>query len=247
MLLPYHVWITPSVKLSSPLPFGSHGTTAAAQPMCGDTINTHHMCVDIVNACVLCAQWTCVQVCGSVDAFMCWHAGTPRFNFILHFVASLAACCCGRRIISFVSHRASSSRAPHFVAATVQQQSHSKMVWTTSIRVLARVCVCDVCAMTRKLGIRCLPLLLYCSRVQNTSFLLITIFFFSLITTAAHAQCFFQHKPRLFYLSGSTFNLRHTRDFPSPTPRRGAVYLLFNHGSAVVIIVVGGVIRALPY
>ena len=188
------------------------------------------------------------HVCRCAGLWMHLCAGTlaPHVSTFFYIMFALrAACCCCRRIMSFVSHRASSSRAPHFVAATVQQ-SHSKMVWTTSIRVLTRVCVCDVCAM-RKHGIRCLPLLLYCSRVQNTSFLLITIFFFSLITTAAHAQCFFQHKPRLFYLSVSTFNLRHTRDFPSPTPRRGAVYLLFNHGSAVVIIVVGGVIRALPY
>ena len=36
-----------------------------------------------------------------------------------------------------VSHRASSSQALYFVAVTVQQQSNSKLVWTTSMRVLA--------------------------------------------------------------------------------------------------------------
>ena len=44
-----------------------------------------------------------------------------------------------------VSHVASSSRALYFVAATVQK-SHSKFVWTASMRVLAlhNMRVCDV-------------------------------------------------------------------------------------------------------
>ena len=47
-----------------------------------------------------------------------------------------------------VSHRASSSQALYFAAAMVQQQSHSKFLWTTSTRVLTlHMRVCDVCAM----------------------------------------------------------------------------------------------------
>ena len=66
----------------------------------------------------------CVGACGSVYY---WCAGTPHSSFIL----GLCCCCCCRIMLS-VSHRASSSQALYCVAATVQQQSHSKFVWTTT-------------------------------------------------------------------------------------------------------------------
>ena len=81
--------------------------------------------------CVVCAMGVCVGVCGSVGSFVCWHL--TFFSFFLF--ALFIACCC--RIMLSVSHRASSSRGLYFVAATVQQRSHSKFMWTTSMLVLA--------------------------------------------------------------------------------------------------------------
>ena len=55
LLLPYHdVCITPSLKLSSPLLGGSHGTTAVAQRVC---TTTYYACVVIAYACVLCVLY----------------------------------------------------------------------------------------------------------------------------------------------------------------------------------------------
>ena len=103
--------------------------------LCGPLLT---MRVLIAYACVVCDMirvCRCLQVC----AFVCWNPA----NQLSHFVCS--SCCC--RIMP-VLHRASSSRALYFVAATVQQQSHSKFVWTTSVRMLALhlyarvMCVC---------------------------------------------------------------------------------------------------------
>ena len=136
LLLPYLVCITPSPKLSSSLLCGSHGATAVAQQVCGPLlIIPYYACVDVAYACVLCAMGVSV----GVRVWTYLSVGTPRFSFIFYFVFS--ACC--SRIMPSVSHRGSSSRALYFVAATVQLQSHSKFVWTTSIHVLAmhlRVC-----------------------------------------------------------------------------------------------------------
>ena len=70
-------------------------------------------------------------VCGS-DIYLC--AGTPHSLFFFILFALFAACCCCHTMPT-VSHRVSSSRALYFVAATVQKESHSKFVWTTSMRV----------------------------------------------------------------------------------------------------------------
>ena len=66
-----------------------------------------------------------------------WCAGTPHFSFLFDFVCS--AWCLLLLLLPYhvVSHRAPGSRALYFVAATVQQQSHNKFAWTTSMRVLA--------------------------------------------------------------------------------------------------------------
>ena len=59
LLLPYHaVCITPSLKLSSSLLRGSHGTIRTAS-LCG-LLLTYYACVDIAYACVLCVLWECV-------------------------------------------------------------------------------------------------------------------------------------------------------------------------------------------
>ena len=65
--------------------------------------------------------------------------------------ACCCCCCCCCRIMS-ASRRPSSSRALHFVAGTVQQQSQSKLVWTTAyyacVDILGSVFVCAVCVVT---------------------------------------------------------------------------------------------------
>ena len=75
----------------------------------------------------------CVQVC----AFLC--DGTPHFSFFG---------CSGLQLL-LPYHDVCitpSSQALYYVAATAQQQSHSKFVWTASMAVLTlRMRVCDVC------------------------------------------------------------------------------------------------------
>ena len=114
---------------------GSHDTRAAAHQVCMDH---YYACVDIAYRCLLCAMITraCVQVC----AGLCRCAGTPHSSFLFFFALSARCCCC--RITSSVSHRPSNSQALYFVTATVQQQSHSKFVWTSSMRVLCVYAMC---------------------------------------------------------------------------------------------------------
>ena len=86
-----------------------------------------------------CALVKVRRVCGFVRR-------NPIFQ-LLYFVCS-AYCCCCCRIMPSVSHASSSPM--HFVAATVQQQSYSKFVWTTTYYAcvdIAYACVCCVCAM----------------------------------------------------------------------------------------------------
>ena len=136
LLLPYHVvCIIPCLKLSSSTWWQPRYNSSRTGSLCGPLLT---MRVLIAYACVVCDMirvCRCLQVC----AFVCWNPA----NQLSHFVCS--SCCC--RIMP-VLHRASSSRALYFVAATVQQQSHSKFVWTTSVRMLALhlyarvMCVC---------------------------------------------------------------------------------------------------------
>ena len=66
----------------------------------------------------------------------------PVLFFLCYMLAVAAAVSCR------LYHSPSSSQALYFVAATVQQQSHNKFVWTTSMRVLAlHMRVCDVCVL----------------------------------------------------------------------------------------------------
>ena len=64
-----------------------------------------------------------------------------------------------------VSHRASSSQALYLMAATVQQQSHSKFVWTTYMLLVALYMrVCDECVLryiNRRYDCYCTYCLLY--------------------------------------------------------------------------------------
>ena len=70
LLPPYHVCITPSLKLSTLWQprYNSHTAT-----LCGPLLT---MCADknIAHACVLCLMGVCVGVCGSVDSFVSWHS-----------------------------------------------------------------------------------------------------------------------------------------------------------------------------
>ena len=59
---------------------------------------------------------------------MLFCAGTPHFSF--RFFALLAAAAAA--VSCLLSHRPSSSQGLYFGGVTVQQQSHSKFVWTTT-------------------------------------------------------------------------------------------------------------------
>ena len=102
---------------------GSHVTRAAAHQVCVDHVWTLHMRV-----CSVCAT-ICVRVssvCAGLCICVCICAGTSPLSQLLFFCSLCLLCCCCRTMPP-VLHRASSSQALYFVAATVQQQLHSKV------------------------------------------------------------------------------------------------------------------------
>ena len=124
-LLPYHVCITPSLKLSSSRLRGRHGTTAAAQQVCVDM--AMRVCCVLIRALV----WVCAGLCICVPG-----AGTPHLFEIkkkcfclLCFTAAAAAVLC-------LYHTVPQAL---YVVATVKQQSHSKFVLTCIYQVYACV------------------------------------------------------------------------------------------------------------
>ena len=84
LLLPYHVSIRPSLKLSTSLLCGCRGTTAVAQQKVVWTA-TYCACVEIAYASVL-----FVGVCRSVDSYVCWHP-TFQLSFLFCLVSLLVA------------------------------------------------------------------------------------------------------------------------------------------------------------
>ena len=107
-------------------------------------------------ACTVRAVGVCVGVCGS-DILLC--GGAAHFSLVSFYIS--ASFC---RIMS-VSRRASSSRDLYIVAASVQQQSHSKFVWTTYMLLVALYMrVCDECVLryiNRRYDCYCTYCLLY--------------------------------------------------------------------------------------
>ena len=77
-------------------------------------------------------------MCAGLYIFVCSNPGETLHVLQLFddFLFALLYRCC-YRIMASSSHRASSSQALYYVAATVQQQSHSKFASITSTRVLA--------------------------------------------------------------------------------------------------------------
>ena len=129
---------------SRALYFVSATVQQQSQPVCVDhylislRVLTWHMRV-----CCVCYGRVSryVRVCG----FTCVLAPHISAFFFISFALLAAAAA-----VSFmsVSHRASSARYLYFVAATVQQQLHSKFVWTTSMPMLAlHIYACVVCVL----------------------------------------------------------------------------------------------------
>ena len=90
-VLPHHVCITPSLKLSSSLLCEIHGTTAVAQQGC---VDHHYAFVDSahVNACrseygmIRVRAYRCVWIC----LLACWNPTFQRFAFVALFAAAAA-------------------------------------------------------------------------------------------------------------------------------------------------------------
>ena len=70
-----------------------------------------------------------------VRAGLCMGVLEPHISAFYYSCSACCCCCC--RIVS-PSHRSASSLSLYFVVPTVQQQSHSKFVWST----IYLLCVC---------------------------------------------------------------------------------------------------------
>ena len=117
LLLPYQVvCVTPSLRRSSSLFCGRHGTTAVTRQVCFDH---YSLCV-----CAVCIMMH-VRVCRCVRLRIC--VLEPHIYLFHNFLFSPLRCCCCR-IMSSASHRASSSQALYYVTVTVQQQLHNTFV-----------------------------------------------------------------------------------------------------------------------
>ena len=106
---------------------------------------SYFACVGIADICVhvLCVLRVCrcVRVCGFIGVL------APHISAFFFISFALLAAAAAVSFMS-VSHRASSARDLYFVAATVQQQLHSKFVWTTSMPMLAlHIYACVVCVL----------------------------------------------------------------------------------------------------
>ena len=96
--------------------------------------------VDVAILCVCrhCITCVCAVCVGGRSIHLCAWGWNPTCisAFWPFLVSSALLLHLPYHAVCIVSHRALSSQAPHYVAATVQPQSHSKSVWTTSMRVL---------------------------------------------------------------------------------------------------------------
>ena len=137
--------------------------------------------------------------CESV--YLC--AGTPHLSF-LFFLPSACCCCCCCCCCRVMSYRPSTSQALYFVADTVQQQLHSKFVWTATYYACVdkSVRVCAVCAMIRVRVGRCAGLGLCNFRVLKPH-IYIGFFFVCLLcfTAASAVSCLLLHSPYLKFAS----------------------------------------------
>ena len=146
--------------------FNSVGRSAAAvstarmrrmqQPMLHFTSSLSCDFVISIGVCSVCAMVR-VRVCRWVRAFVCWNPTFQLFVFcsarsscltlrtLLPFVCGPLLCMCGHDVCVYALC------VLRVRTAMVQQQSHSKFVWTTSMRVLTYIYItyihlCVMCA-----------------------------------------------------------------------------------------------------
>ena len=108
---------------------------------------TTTLCVCRHSICVCCVCYgtcSCVWMCASLYIF-CVLEPHIHFSFcffcLLCFVAAAA-------VSSRLCHTVPPALKLHYVAATVQQESHITFVWTTSVRVLTlHTRGCDLCVL----------------------------------------------------------------------------------------------------
>ena len=123
---------------------------------------TYYACVDIAYACVLCMLWyVCVRVAVCRSVLLRVWCRNPTCISALDFLFALRYCCCH---IMSASHRASSSQALYYVAATVQQKTVApRFAWTTSMRLLTlHTCMrlCDGCVLWHVNQLACATIIL---------------------------------------------------------------------------------------
>ena len=122
-----------------------------------------------------------VCLCGGACRSVYWCAGAPNFSRSFFFVLSVCCCCCC--IMSSVSHRPPSCQALNFAVATLQQLSHSKMVWTTTY--VLRMCV--MCVLWADVQVYA-SLWIYL-RAGASQFSLVLLYFVCLLLLPSHAVC----------------------------------------------------------
>ena len=122
-------------------------------------------------------------------------AGTPQLFQVLIFLFALLCCRCAA-VSCLLYYTVPHALNLYYVAATVQQQSHSEYVRTTYMRVMKlHMRGCDVCVAFATTA----AVIVQVNNSTQQEFLLtyqvlLALLFSMSNNTAAHVPCFLQHK-----------------------------------------------------